>query len=202
MTFLELEKECKKRRLKKALKFFIVLAVLFLFGFLAYSYLNSHASKPKPSQKKEVFPKKTVKKDVNISKSKPLKAKKQKIEKLSLYLDFNVTSLKKTGKIKKENTVQKPPQKKPVLLEANVLPSYETCIKLAEKYYMQKDYENALKWAKNANLQNNKKPQSWIISAKALYKLGKKHEAVRILRIYYNYSKNKEVLKLLKEMNE
>jgi len=40
------------------------------------------------------------------------------------------------------------------------------------------------------------------MSAKALYKLGKKEEALKILKIYYNYHKDEKVKRLMGELNE
>ncbi|WP_369792213.1 CDC27 family protein [Lebetimonas sp. JH369] len=71
---------------------------------------------------------------------------------------------------------------------------------MAKNYYKNGDYENALKWAKNANLQNKNKPESWIIVAKSLYKLNQKQKAIKILKIYYDYTKNKDILNLIERM--
>jgi len=96
-------------------------------------------------------------------------------------------------KVKKDNSF---------IMTAQTLPSFETCMALAKKYYQEGNYKEALKWAKNANTQNNKKPDSWIMSARALYKLGKKDEALKILKIYYNYHKDESVKKVMGEFNE
>ncbi|WP_456479674.1 CDC27 family protein [Nautilia sp.] len=215
MTFLELEKECRKRRFKKRAVFFSLFfsaaaAVYFLTG------LNLKTTENKPLLKKEV-------KKVNYSKiSKPEKpvnkkhvqkktdVKKDSPPKLKLFIDLNITENREKRAVKKENKkikenkkTVKPENKKTeksFSLTARTLPSYKTCISLSEKFYKKGDYKNALKWAKNANVQDNKKAESWILSAKSLYKLGKKAEALKILQIYYNYHKDEKVKKLMGEV--
>jgi len=70
---------------------------------------------------------------------------------------------------------------------------------MAEKYYQKGEFKEAIKWAKNANIQNKKNPLSWIITAKALYKLGKKEEAIKILKIYNTYNSSKDIEELLRK---
>ncbi len=53
---------------------------------------------------------------------------------------------------------------------------------LAKLYYAQKDYQNALKWAYTVN--NLDKNAGWVIFAKALFKSGKKDEAIKVLEAY------------------
>jgi len=237
MTFQELEKICKKRRLYR--KVWVgVLAVLFVSGGIGVFYIN---------KKNQKIPagKKSVKKDNNINnitekniiinktpnkanfqKTKSIAPKKTPKQKLELVLDLNFTEIENNHKINKHTLKEEKPkykekkpqptkskeqqtEKKPLkpgnqknyIIKSNILPSYETCIKLSEKYFKEGKYNESLKWAKNANIQDKKNPLSWIMSAKSLYKLGKKSEAVKILKIYYNYRKDKEVEKLLRKWN-
>jgi len=219
MTFLELEKICKKRRLIAKIVYFI--AVLLIIGVL-YLLLNMNLNiksvnlvdnkqnhKKTSNQSPEIKP---VKSDKNIKHSQN-KTKKDKMT-LTAVLDLNISDDKikkvsknnttKTNENKtfKKNVIKTSENQKEKLLLTRNLPSYETCIALSEKYYTEKNYKKALYWAKNANLLNNKKVDSWILSAKALYKLGRKKEAVKILKIYYNYRKDEKVKNLLGEMNE
>jgi tetratricopeptide (TPR) repeat protein len=213
MTFLELEKECKKRRLLRIFKIIIFLLIL---GVVLGCFLLQKSQTTKEvfkNLKKETFLKKEnniTNQDKNITKSKKIlkkeTVKKPFKEKLKLIIDLNISNSDKKplmpspkkSDVKKNKVVVK----NETLLKTTTLPSFETCIKLSQNYYNEKNYKEALKWAKNANLQNNKNPESWIMSAKALYKLGKKEEALKILKIYYNYHKDEKVKLLLKELNE
>jgi len=227
MTFLELEKKCKQRRRAIFFKwFFLISALLGIIGYGVYFYLNQPKSEQKTIKKKPVKKevnktKKSVKKldyklsaildlsvDLNESKpkkEKPVKTKTVKVKKQKPETSQKTVAKSKTVKkpepVDQNKTVKKESTKQPAL-STQALPSYDTCIKLSEKYYKAKKYKSALKWAKNANVQDNTRPESWIMSAKILYSLGKKDDALKILKIYYNYHKNKEVEKLIGEMNE
>ena len=209
MTFLELEKECKKRKLFRIFKITVlVLTVTGVAGFGYVFFQNKQIKKPKPlKNENNITERKTVKKEKTVNK--PKKQKPLHKEKLKLIIDLNISDVKekKTDRIKpskqlnlKDKTTEI--KKTEVSLKTTTLPSFQTCIKLSQKYYNEKNYKEALKWAKNANLQNNKNPLSWIMSAKALYKLGKKKEALKILKIYYNYHKDEKVKRLMGELNE
>jgi len=234
MTFQELEKICKKRRLYKKVRAG-VLTVLFVAVGIGVFYINKKNQKipaegksiklKDNSTEKNIVINKTSHK-ANFQKTKPTATKKISKQKLKLVLDLNFTEIENIHKINKhtfkkekpkykekkqqstkskeqqaEKKLLKSADKKNYIIKSNTLPSYETCIKLSEKYFKEGKYNEALKWAKNANIQNKKDSLSWIMSAKSLYKLGRKSEAVRILKIYYNYRKDKEIEKLLREWN-
>jgi len=195
MTFYELEKKCKRRRF---LKFLFLLFVIFIIiiGTMLYFNFTVEAEKDKQTIKKQ---KTVLKKKEKIKKNISLQTQTKQILLLP-YIDLNITEkkvskTKKIKKMKKENNTS-------IILKTQTLPSFDTCISIARKYLESRDYKNALKWAKNANIQNRKDPLSWIISAKALYHMGKKHEAVKLLKIYNSYYNNKEIKKLIKEYNE
>ncbi len=78
--------------------------------------------------------------------------------------------------------------------------SFKECIQKANFYYNKKEYLKALEWAKNANLIDKDNPKSWIVTAKTLIAMGKKDEALSILKIYYSYHKDKKVKKLIGEL--
>ncbi|WP_457565046.1 tetratricopeptide repeat protein [Caminibacter sp.] len=205
MTFLELEKRCKKRRIKKFLLVFSGF-VLLCAGAGVFYMLKNGQSKIS-IEKKNLKIKTTTEKHIKPKKIKPAKTeKKPQIQTLKLYIDLNITQKPEVKSIKpdKKNITNKEKNntKTPEFIKTDVLPSFETCMKLAENYYKKGDYQKALKWARNANIQNNKKPDSWILSAKALIKLGKKQKAKEILEIYYRFSKNREAYELLRKLNE
>ncbi len=174
MTFYELEKECKKRRFKVIV--LLILILLFIAGLVFYF-------QKKPFMKKQISKKIEHKKTI-----------KKKVNQLLPIIDLNITQEHKKNikpKITKKNIIQ-----------STNIPSFKTCLNLAKSYFEKKDYKNALKWAKLANKQDKKNPMPWIISAKALYKLGKKQEAIRLLKIYDTYYNNKEIKNLIKDFNE
>jgi len=238
MTFYELEKICKKRRLKKIIITFLSVIILVLLCIIIYSffeknYTNVSYKKSIQLQKNNMKKTKTLtlkhKKENNTSISNSFskqnkhkktvknlrekKLSKQPVVLIPLMPEITLenkhpavksaiithkkkiikTMPKKKQVVKKKNTAQKH------LIEVETLPSYSNCIKLAEEYLHEKKYQKALEWAKNANIQNKVLPDSWIISAKALYYSGSKKKAVEILKIYLQYRKNEEIKKLLKE---
>ncbi|ANE35915.1 hypothetical protein CIG11343_0888 [Campylobacter iguaniorum] len=54
-------------------------------------------------------------------------------------------------------------------------------IMLANEFYKQNDYQNAMKWAFIINNIDVNKAEGWIIFAKAKYKMGKKGDALKVL---------------------
>jgi tetratricopeptide (TPR) repeat protein len=223
MTFFELEKECKKRRIIFLFLFIIFVIFILIIAFYIYrNYLNKEVSR-------------NLRKNAHIIKkfNKPLNNNKEmnhtkKVSKIIIVQkvtnkEINNTEVNKT--VKKENILKpiidlniinsdiyenktvlkykknhKEIINKSNVLNTSTLPSFKTCMLLAKNFYIGGDYENALKWAKNANIQDRNRPESWIMVAKSLYKLNKKNKAIEILQIYYNYTKNKKVLELIEGM--
>jgi len=216
MTFYELEKKCKRKKLLKIFIFFVFGVILIGIAFFIFLQ-NKNTSLERKKVKKEIKTNKTIPAKNKSVKNKPVpvKVKKQKnnVKKLSFIVPKinEVNNSKKiylskiATKIKKENnetnkTKLKKNDKKIIFKSFN-LPSYQTCISIAKKYLQQKDYADALKWAKYANIQNKEDASSWIISAKALYYMGKKDEALKLLKIYNSYYNNEKVKQLIKEMS-
>jgi len=203
MTFYELEKECKKRKkIVYLIVFFIIFSVIALGLFLYFYLTNIHQSKTTKPIKKPLL--KKVSKQKNIeNKTKIVVQKSTKVLKPIINLDIKIDNnhakqMKQTKEeeIKPKNKLIKPQ----FMLQVKELPSFDTCILLAKNYYNHKDYHNALKWAKNANIQNKEDRRSWIIVAKSLYKLNQKEKAIKILKTYYNYTKDKKILEVLKRI--
>jgi len=217
MTFLELEKKCKKRRVFKVLKIlflFIVIVSIYLFldknNLLLTKMQEFVKSNLKKIENKNI---EEVKKEKKIISNNDKNSKNNKILELKFEVNFQelYQSYKNriNSKLKKENKIAKKTIKKDEIKEKRLekkiiksknLPPYETCIKLAKEYYQKGDYKQALKWAKNANIQDNKKADSWIITSKILYKMGKKNEAIKLLEIYYNYTQNEKIKELIKKI--
>jgi tetratricopeptide (TPR) repeat protein len=212
MTFFELERECKKRKIKRIFYFVIFILILAFVVFLIVTKLinkpklhreNKIVNKKEINQTKVVH-KQKIKKEQKINKVKEVKkvkkdknitSKPQKILKPIIYLD-----IQDSEKIIKNNKKKKEINTSKSILNVSNLPSFETSIKLAQEYFKEGDYKNALKWAKNANIQNKKDPRSWIIVSTSLYKLGKKNQAIKILQIYFNFTGNKKLLKIIERM--
>ena len=194
MTFYELEKICKKRKIFFILSvfMFVILIILIFLGIILFKQKSTFIKK---EHKKIV-----IKKENKRVKNKHTKKIKKDIKYLPL-IDLNIkeVNVNVTSNNKK---VSKKENNNSLIIKTEKLPSFNTCIELSKEYFKNKDYKDALKWAKLANLQNKKNPLSWIIAAKSLYQLGKKKEAIKLLKIYNSYYNNKEIEKLLKEFNE
>jgi tetratricopeptide (TPR) repeat protein len=67
-------------------------------------------------------------------------------------------------------------------------PNLPTALAISIEYYKTKDYQKALNWAINANALDSKNEKSWILFAKASYKLGKKTDAVNALENFVKTS--------------
>lgn len=74
--------------------------------------------------------------------------------------------------------------------------TYQTAIKIAQFYMLQKEYEKAVKWAVEASKKDPTQAKSWIIYAKAKIALGKPEVAKRALTIFlkHNYSQSAQDL--------
>ena len=222
MTFYELEKKCKarKKRFYLILIFFILIFILSL-TFIFYLLFHK-TNRPKIPKKtipakivKEKTPKKVIKKapkkskqtlkfilpDIEINNSTKKENSTKQIKNSKKFLPV-INVKKEKIKEKSENKKEKNTTSKKMILITNTIPSFETCINLAKRYFKEQNYQEALKWAKYANMQNKKDAASWIITAKILYAKGKKEEALRLLKIYNSYYNNKEVKHLIKEFNE
>ncbi len=54
-------------------------------------------------------------------------------------------------------------------------------ILLAEEFYKNNDYENAIKWAFTINSIDENEIKGWVIFAKAKYKIGSAEELVEVI---------------------
>jgi len=71
---------------------------------------------------------------------------------------------------------------------------------LAKLYYKKKNFQEAEKWALSANKLNNSLEESWFLFAKSKVKLGKKHEALKILVSYYKKSNSTKAKALIMQI--
>ena len=205
MNFLELERKCKKRRVFKILKLILLLFFLSFITLGAYFLYKNDFLLIKDQEQK--LAKNSIKEKIENKKSDKMLELKFETNFQELYQSYKnriASKPKKENKLKretkKEEVEKKDQVKEAIVIKSKNLPSYDVCIKLAKEYYEKGDYKQALKWAKNANIQNNKNAGSWIITAKTLYKMGKKDEAIKLLEIYYSYTKNEKIKSLIKNM--
>ncbi len=68
---------------------------------------------------------------------------------------------------------------------------------LAKLYYKKSDFQSAEQWALSANKLDNNLEESWLLFAKSKAKLGKNHEALKILVSYYKKSKSTKAKALI-----
>ncbi len=231
MTFYELEKACKKRRLRRLFFFSFMALFLGVIAVLALSFKKSEkvkkrvieVNKSKVKVEKRV---KEVEKNITIKKvekkpPKPNKKVENKKVEVKLEVEKEVflkpiveipTAVKNNGKneapiksVKKEKKIEKEevnnsisePQKNLIVTETI---NYDSALKKAEQFFKEGKYTEAIKWAKNANLQDPTKPESWIITAKSLSKIGHSEKAIEILKTYLKYYKDKRVKEVLNEI--
>jgi tetratricopeptide (TPR) repeat protein len=75
-------------------------------------------------------------------------------------------------------------------------------IKLAQKFYETKKYQQALKWSLITNEIDSKNEQSWLMFAKIKDKMGKKQDAINALNEYLKRENSTKAISLLKEIKK
>ena len=75
-------------------------------------------------------------------------------------------------------------------------------IKLAEKFYESKKYQQALKWSLITNEIDSKSEQSWLMFAKIKNKMGKKQDAINALNEFLKHEQSSKAMTLLKEIKK
>lgn len=78
-------------------------------------------------------------------------------------------------------------------------PSYSIALAIARNHFKNGDYENSLKWAKEANTLDREKEDAWIIYAKSLYNLDKRESAKQVLAFYLKFQNSQQVQELLQK---
>lgn len=79
-------------------------------------------------------------------------------------------------------------------------PTYVTAISIAEEYFKNSNYIEALSWSIKANEIDDKKDDSWLIFAKSKDKLNKGAEAIHALKIYLSKNQSNRVEDLLNKL--
>jgi tetratricopeptide (TPR) repeat protein len=71
---------------------------------------------------------------------------------------------------------------------------------IAKKYYEMQNYHQSYNYALITNRINDNIEASWIVFAKSLVKLGRRDEAIKTLKSYFEYSKSTQAKTLLEEI--
>jgi tetratricopeptide (TPR) repeat protein len=82
----------------------------------------------------------------------------------------------------------------------NKNPDINNALALATEYYKSGEYAKTLKWAMNANSQDSKNEKSWMLFAKASYKLGRKQDAINALEKFNQTSPSDNVKTLINQI--
>lgn len=81
-------------------------------------------------------------------------------------------------------------------------PNAVNAIKVSKAYFNNGDYINAKTWALKANSIDKDNEDSWILFAKANYKLGNKQDAIGVLNDYLKFNSSNKAKELLKSMQQ
>lgn len=146
---------------------------------LQYSLELDYDYSPQPAKQKEQVKQKVVKTQKKVAKA-PEEIKTDNTQKSSFKM-----SLKKVDSLKKMLSIYEKKE------------NYDSALKIAAKYYENKNYTQALLWSKKANILNKKDAGSWIIYAKSEYAKGNKKRAIEIISLYLGNSKSPEASTLL-----
>lgn len=117
--------------------------------------------------------------------------------------EFNVNQ----SEVKKENQNKIFIESKEVKLSiASLKKKFEStndikfAISIAQEYYEEQDYKNAMKWAFTVNNMDKDKVEGWIIFAKSKYKTGKKDDAINVLNTINKKQPSKSIDALLTQI--
>ncbi|AVK81251.1 CDC27 family protein [Campylobacter fetus] len=75
-------------------------------------------------------------------------------------------------------------------------------ILLAEEFYKNNDYENAIKWAFTINSIDENEIKGWVIFAKAKYKIGKKEDALTVLNALQEKNRSNSIEELIEQIRK
>ncbi|MBE0491994.1 MAG: tetratricopeptide repeat protein [Sulfurospirillum sp.] len=78
--------------------------------------------------------------------------------------------------------------------------SYETAIELAQYFYEQSSYAQAVYWSKQASRLDPNVSPPWILYAQSKIQLGNKDDAIKALENYLEFFNSKEVANLLAQI--
>ncbi len=73
---------------------------------------------------------------------------------------------------------------------------------LAEEFYRQNDYENAIKWAFTINSIDENEVKGWVIFGKAEFKIGKKEDALTVLNALQEKNRSASIEELIEQIKK
>ena len=222
--FLELEKKCKKLKIKKLLKYLILIILIISLIIGLYLFIQSKAHKSYIQENKTIIKItkiKPVKKETNktlkikIIESKKIKEKNKTIIKKVIKpikipewnVQFNLNEINITKEIKIKSKVKKEINKTIVKENPNQMFKSETitvdkALKLAKFYYNNDDYQTSMKWCKIASNIDNSNEKIWKLYALNLEKLNQKQKAIKVLKTYLKYKDSSELEFILQRLEK
>jgi len=218
----ELEAKWKRYNRKRMMPYFIILfiSLMIILGIVFGKYISldsinlkdkvySLVSKHKGEiSDKEVYVKNLYIKngffDTLETDSKPIQQSKDNlnpIDEQDVYQDSIVKPVIGSEKrVLNISTVDSSVAYKDVIKRFNRNHNINDALFLANMFYKQKKYKQAIKWAMKTNKLDSDIEESWLIFAKSKLRLGKRNEAIRVLRAYIKRSNSYEAKKLLKKL--
>jgi len=225
INFYELEKKCKKKKLKLILKvagiissIAILSGIVFLFLLYRHNHKNTEAKIIQNNIEKKTIevvkhPHTEIKKvEQKVIKVVKVVKEKPKIPEITYMLDLgniSVTNEPKSIKRIKKSVIKKPEIKKekkpepekvntPVLTTSSL--TLQTALFKIKNFYDNGDFDNTIKWCKLASKIDNKNEDIWSYYALSLYKTGQKNKAIEVLKTYLKYKKSQKIEKILKRL--
>lgn len=167
----DLEKKYKKIILKRYLKIFLILIIIFFCFFGLYLFYLNFKEKEQilicANKEKQILEQRLNQAKIQNEKNKILKNKAEKQqEKNNINIISNQINIQKLKK------------------DFYFSPNYEKALFLSKIYFNNKDYKKSIFWSLKANELDKNKDGSWILFIKANEKLGYKEQANKALNAY------------------
>ncbi len=119
--------------------------------------------------------------------------------------ESNIDNTPKEKKHKMDLTIITPNSKKIIVgieKRFRATRSYDDALYLANYYYERKLYSKAAYWSLQANIIDSDGEESWLLFAKAKAKLGKRAEAIKVLKAYYEKSASPDARALMDDIRK
>jgi len=81
-----------------------------------------------------------------------------------------------------------------------IAPSKELALLIAREFYHKQNYPQTVEWSMKANEFDKRDEESWILFAKAVYKMGDRKKALNALKLFVQKSGSKKAQELLASM--
>ncbi len=192
--YVILEKKWRKYQIKKYMIYVFIAGIIFIFGLYFYMTRQTNNSKKSIHQlKRKIVYENKIKPNLNFEKrlhiyNQPSKPKKRQKDPVKTQVDkkivLNTQNVEANDLIKRYNNI----------------PNKNLALMIAQIYLQKKDYKKALEWSVKANELDKSDARSWMIFAKAAYKLGKKRRALHALSLYLKNYDDPKIRSLYKKM--